>query len=290
MQHEAPKTKAKIIQSIIQVAKRTPDLRKESVNKHGGYNYVSIDEYYENIARIALDHGLNWHLSETASALEQVETAKGFTYVVKTTYSVSIMHEDGDYWPDYTQITVWHPLQGAQTAGSSLSYADKCFMRSIFKIATGEGDADETDSSLRGYSAQREQPRPPQRPPQRAPEPPPTQNVKRYTSVANAEEPRRAGYPEPDRRPEPRDAPRPSQRHDDGYPRTDTDEMPPTSAHAMCDAVASFLRHKHTQDELLEHWTRNQSIIKQLKEESEEQYTRLVGLFKKRQQEVENAR
>ena len=38
-----------------------------------------------------------------------------------------------------------HPIQGAQTAGSALSYADKLFMRSAFKVVTGESDADASD-------------------------------------------------------------------------------------------------------------------------------------------------
>jgi hypothetical protein len=77
--------------------------------------------------------------------------------------------------PDFTRITIVHPLQGAQTVGSAMSYLDKVFMRQLFSIATGEkdSDADETDpNELLGGSTP-SKPRPePKREPKQEPEKP----------------------------------------------------------------------------------------------------------------------
>ena len=40
------------------------------------------------------------------------------------------------------EMSILHPLQGAQTTGSAASYAEKIFLRTLFKIVTGEPDAD----------------------------------------------------------------------------------------------------------------------------------------------------
>lgn len=40
-----------------------------------------------------------------------------------------------------------HPIQGAQTAGSALAYGEKMLTRFLFKIVTGEKDADASDNS-----------------------------------------------------------------------------------------------------------------------------------------------
>jgi hypothetical protein len=39
-------------------------------------------------------------------------------------------------------LSILHPIQGAQTIGSAMSYVDKVFMRQTFAVATGEKDID----------------------------------------------------------------------------------------------------------------------------------------------------
>jgi hypothetical protein len=42
----------------------------------------------------------------------------------------------------FSVISILHPIQGAQTIGSAMSYVDKVFMRQAFAVATGEKDID----------------------------------------------------------------------------------------------------------------------------------------------------
>lgn len=136
--------KPETIKAIIATREQVGSLGKSAMNPHGRYKYVSIDTYYEKVAATAAKNGLSWIASETDF---QIMPEVGKTGIIKATYNVSLMHEKGDYVEDFTTLTIIHPIQGAQTVGSAMSYLDKVFMRQLFSVATGEkdGDADETN-------------------------------------------------------------------------------------------------------------------------------------------------
>jgi hypothetical protein len=136
--------KPETIKAIIATREQVGSLGKSAMNPHGRYKYVSIDTYYEKVATTAAKNGLSWIASETAF---EVMADVGKTGVIKATYDVALMHEKGDYIPKFSTLTIIHPIQGAQTVGSAMSYLDKVFMRQLFSVATGEkdSDADETN-------------------------------------------------------------------------------------------------------------------------------------------------
>lgn len=136
--------KPETIKAIIATRGEVGSLGKSAMNPHGRYKYVSIDTYYEKVASAAAKNGLSWIASEESfSVMPDV----GKTGIIKATYNVALMHDSGDYIPEFTTLTVLHPIQGAQTVGSAMSYLDKVFMRQLFAVATGEkdSDADETN-------------------------------------------------------------------------------------------------------------------------------------------------
>lgn len=108
-------------------------LAKREKNKYAGYNYVSIDDYYEHVAKTCRQYGVMWCVSEDGHTCFDGDYLM-FRYKFYAVLS-SGLH-------DLVRLTVPHPTQGAQTSGSALSYAEKLFMRSIMKIPTGEQDAD----------------------------------------------------------------------------------------------------------------------------------------------------
>jgi len=86
--------------------------------------------------------GLMWRIHDSyAGLVNQIVEGKalvGFHMI----YDFDLFHESGEIWENYDRINIWHPIQGAQTAGSARSYAEKLFMRTLFKVRTGEADAD----------------------------------------------------------------------------------------------------------------------------------------------------
>ncbi len=118
-----------------------PYLAKEDRNAFAKYNYVSIDDYYDRVAQVAMKNGLSWVISEE----ECVITPDGGTACFRYTFDLFHRGEGGTtYSLGLSQFSVPHPMQGAQTSGSAASYAEKLFMRTLFKVRTGEADADAT--------------------------------------------------------------------------------------------------------------------------------------------------
>lgn len=109
-------------------------LVKDVENKFANFKYVPIDAYYNAIPKIALKHGLFWRCRE------QEVIAEGKTLFFK--FSFDLLHKSGSGVEDFDTVTINHPAQGPQTAGSARSYAEKLFMRTAFKVVTGEKDSE----------------------------------------------------------------------------------------------------------------------------------------------------
>ena len=131
-----------VAEAILAAMGDMPSLRKGDRNAYAKYDFVGIDTFLEKIPPIAAKHGIFWQPRE----LNYEIVGKDNNYVA-TTYAFDLMYKDGTCLPEYGKITVIHPIQGAQTAGSSLAYAEKMFCRFAFKIVTGEEDADATDNT-----------------------------------------------------------------------------------------------------------------------------------------------
>lgn len=131
-----------ILKAITDVTAEIPNLAKAEKNQHGGYNFVPIDKYYEVVGKAAAKHGLSWSLSE--HEWEHLPNV-GKSGAMRFTYVARLMHSSGEEKENFSRLTIIHPIQGAQTAGSAMSYADKVFTRQLFKVQTGEQDADSTN-------------------------------------------------------------------------------------------------------------------------------------------------
>lgn len=137
-----------VIESIIKTSNELGSLRKEAENVSGPrhYGYVPIDTFYEKVAPIARSNGLTWKAREVYSGLVEHMGSRGTTNALLVTYEFDLLHgPTGTIWGNFYRMSIFHPLQGAQTAGSAISYAEKQFMREVFKIVTGEQDADASD-------------------------------------------------------------------------------------------------------------------------------------------------
>lgn len=118
----------------MKVATQIPSLAKTSNNTYANYSYVSIDDYYEAVKSTAIKADLFWRCREISSGLDGGNA--------RYTYAFDVYLGDGSEYSDYDQVTVYQGQLNAQAAGAMRSYAEKVFMRSTFKIATGEPDSD----------------------------------------------------------------------------------------------------------------------------------------------------
>lgn len=130
-----------IIEAVKTIRAKITPLKHNEENKHGGYGYVSIDKYYETVAKIATEAGLVWSAKEESfDLIPNQGKEKNRTYV-KATISYSV-HSGEHTAENYMRISILTPIDGPQTTGQIFSYADKIFMRVSFCVVTGEQDAD----------------------------------------------------------------------------------------------------------------------------------------------------
>lgn len=131
-----------IATALLAASTEMPTLAKAARNQHSDYSYVPIDDFYRVVPQIARKYGLTWRIRETAWSHAEI----GKHGAIAFTYHFDVIHVSGTILVDYASFTIVHPVQGAQTSGSAASYAEKLFMRTTFKLVTGEPDADSTDS------------------------------------------------------------------------------------------------------------------------------------------------
>jgi hypothetical protein len=129
-----------IIDAIHALRTKVKRMGHDADNAHASYGYVSIDKYYETVAKMITAEGLVWRMRETNYEIVIGTTGKANA---KVTYKYDL-YKGSSSMEDYTQMTILLPITGAQTTGSAVSYAEKVFMRTLGCVPTGEEDADAT--------------------------------------------------------------------------------------------------------------------------------------------------
>lgn len=115
------------------------DLEKiptDAVNTFNNYAYASIDKYYETIRPLLSKWGLVIVPVEQDAGL----SPDGKTY--KVTFAFYLCTSSGETWDVPITRTVYMSYGGAQSMGAALSYAEKFMFRTLFKIDTGEEQAE----------------------------------------------------------------------------------------------------------------------------------------------------
>jgi hypothetical protein len=154
---------ASIAASIIAVKKQVRQIGTDERNEHGKYRYVSVDRFYERIGPMMAEAGIALLIDETDSEVKEGKSGNPWLFAH---YALAFMHEDGSVSAPMRRSLAM-PINGPQTYGAAQSYIEKQFLRQVFKIPTGEHDADETaqgeDAPARGRSSGNGATRAPQR-------------------------------------------------------------------------------------------------------------------------------
>ena len=139
---ESPRTMpASVAAAIVAVKKQVKQLGHDDKNEHGRYNFVSVDKFYATIGKLMADAGLALLIDETATEIRASDKSGNPWLFVQ--YDLTFMHEDGSLAPPLHRSCAL-PINGPQTYGAAQSYIEKQFLRQVFKVPTGEKDADDT--------------------------------------------------------------------------------------------------------------------------------------------------
>jgi hypothetical protein len=129
-----------IAAAIVSVCRDVRQLGADDRNNHGGYNFVSVDKFYAAIGPVMAKYGLatlaNVARSEVVESVGDNNKVKSHLH---TEWELYLIHEDGSmYGPVRRDVTVI--AAGPQAYASAESFVTKYFLRSTFKIPTGDKD------------------------------------------------------------------------------------------------------------------------------------------------------
>ena len=131
-----------IAQAIVGVMGEISSLSKDQRNKHNNYDYVSVDAFYAAVGPLMAKHGLIILVDEAGHIIRVSENDKK-TEWLEVQYAIVLIHSGGATWGRNLSRTAFVPAaMGAQAFGAAQSYVEKTFLRSLFKIPTGEDDSD----------------------------------------------------------------------------------------------------------------------------------------------------
>jgi hypothetical protein len=121
-------------------------VEKDGHNTDGGnYRFASVDAFFEFIGPLLAEHGLIIDMDEMDEGAEYYVVTK--TYKgggaseqrwMRARFAFTIQHRSGVAWSHNPIRTVDVMVTGPQAYGSAQSYAFKQYLRTLFKIPTGE--------------------------------------------------------------------------------------------------------------------------------------------------------
>jgi hypothetical protein len=127
---------ADIVAAILSVKVRITKIAHDAENKHGGYTYASGDAIYDALRKLMAEHGL------IVLAMETGCEKAGDGKTIKATFQFILATEKSTWTHSHNTRTQYQPWMGAQTFQAAQSYAEKAFLKSLFKLSTGEPDTE----------------------------------------------------------------------------------------------------------------------------------------------------
>lgn len=141
-----PRMPPEIAKAIVAVMAKIEPLTKDAENTFQRYKYVSVDQFFEAVGKPMAEAGIFVVAFEDALDVSKRQTSNDRGDIKESvwltaTYDLFLYHVGGaEFGPVRRTITV--PASGAQSYASAMSYVEKYFLRNLFKIPTGDGDAD----------------------------------------------------------------------------------------------------------------------------------------------------
>lgn len=153
-----------IVKAVATIKSHMEAVKKSQYNKHGGYNFASTDDIYAALARKMGEVGLISIPLELKNERVTIDVPdkdrngafqydKANNIITKKSHWLDVevgfvLAVDGSTWFDErAKRTEFIQYTGPQSAQAVVSFAEKAFLRSLFKIPTGDMDV---DSMLQG--------------------------------------------------------------------------------------------------------------------------------------------
>lgn len=133
-----------IVKAICRVkASLNGAIKQDGRNQHGGYKYASTDAVYAALTLKLAEAGLSIvALEEREPEIVRVEGKNGPQQWGKFSFGFILATEEATWHDARSRRSLFIQITGPQTFMAAESYAMKAFLRSLFKLPTGDVDLD----------------------------------------------------------------------------------------------------------------------------------------------------
>lgn len=131
-----------IVQAICQVQSGLGAVKKSQKNAHGGYMFASTDDIYAEVCRRMAEAGLVVLPLEEEAEIVRVEKDGKTSQWAHMVFSFVLATSEATWTDKRSRRTLYIQVTGPQSFQAAQSYAEKAYLRSLFKIPTGDMDLD----------------------------------------------------------------------------------------------------------------------------------------------------
>lgn len=135
-----------IVQAICKIQATVDAVKKSNRNSHGGYNFASTDDVYAALTRKMGEVGLICLSMEEECEVKRVEVERKGEKVTaqwaRVVYRFVLATSDATWTDANARRTIYIQVTGPQTFQAAQSFCEKAYLRSMFKLPTGDLDLD----------------------------------------------------------------------------------------------------------------------------------------------------
>lgn len=131
-----------IINAICAVQVTVEAVKKSQRNQHGGYQFASTDDIYAALTRKMGEVGLVMISLEDRAEIKRIEKEGKISQWAHMEFSFVLATKDATWSDPRAKRTLYIQVTGPQTFQAAQSYAEKSYLRSLFKLPTGDMDLD----------------------------------------------------------------------------------------------------------------------------------------------------
>jgi hypothetical protein len=143
MRSEIQPMPKQIVRALATVQANVEAVSKSQFNKMGGYKFASADDIYAAITRKMGQVGLViMPLELSPPEIQRIEKEGKTAQWGKFRFGFMLACEDETWFDERSSRTLFIQILGPQTFNAAESYAQKQFLRGLFKLPTGDMDLD----------------------------------------------------------------------------------------------------------------------------------------------------
>lgn len=134
---------ASIVMAICQIQATVEAVKKSHRNQHGGYMFASTDDIYAAVTRKMGEVGfVCLVMEERETEIVRIEKDGKTVQWGKFLFSFVLATKDATWTDPRNRRSLFIQITGPQTFQAANSYAEKSYLKSLFKLPTGEMDLD----------------------------------------------------------------------------------------------------------------------------------------------------